>query len=143
MSPLLHSIFQRRLAAEAAVLLPIKIASDRGALHLGSDDHANLLPTIRAACRLALYRRGASAALIPQDPLTALNPSRRIGPQITNRLVDILGWSRAEAEAQKKAMNEAVDDLKDVLKPSTDVANDDAPQDKPAFNTKPNRKINL
>src|SRR5690606_29729267 len=26
---------------------------------------------------------GAKTALIPQDPLTALNPSRRIGPQIT------------------------------------------------------------
>ncbi len=37
---------------------------------------------------------GATAALIPQDPLTALNPSRRIEPQITSRLVDILGWTR-------------------------------------------------
>lgn len=43
---------------------------------------------------------GATAALIPQDPLTALNPSRRIGPQITDRLVDILGWTRAKAEAR-------------------------------------------
>ncbi|NUB43623.1 ABC transporter ATP-binding protein [Fertoebacter nigrum] len=43
---------------------------------------------------------GASAALIPQDPLTALNPSRRIGPQITDRLVHILGWPRARAEAR-------------------------------------------
>jgi peptide/nickel transport system ATP-binding protein len=42
-------------------------------------------------------RIGATAALIPQDPLTALNPSHRIGPQITDRLVDILGWSRADA----------------------------------------------
>ena len=41
---------------------------------------------------------GAVAALIPQDPLTALNPSRRIGPQITDRLVDILGWTRADAD---------------------------------------------
>ena len=40
---------------------------------------------------------GANAALIPQDPLTALNPSHRIGPQITNRLVDILGWKRNDA----------------------------------------------
>jgi len=40
---------------------------------------------------------GASAALIPQDPLTALNPSKRIGPQITRRLVDILGWTRRDA----------------------------------------------
>ncbi len=43
---------------------------------------------------------GAKAALIPQDPLTALNPSRRIGPQITRRLVDILNWSKADAEAR-------------------------------------------
>ncbi|MFT6676382.1 MAG: peptide/nickel transport system ATP-binding protein [Sulfitobacter sp.] len=43
---------------------------------------------------------GASAALIPQDPLTALNPSRRIGPQITNRLVDILGWRKDAAQTR-------------------------------------------
>lgn len=42
-------------------------------------------------------RIGATAALIPQDPLTALNPSRRIGPQITRRLVDILGWNKRDA----------------------------------------------
>ena len=40
---------------------------------------------------------GAKAALIPQEPLTALNPSHRIGPQITDRLVDILGWEKARA----------------------------------------------
>ena len=43
---------------------------------------------------------GATCALIPQDPLTALNPSRRVGGQITDRLVDILGWTRAKAEAR-------------------------------------------
>ncbi|WP_120505348.1 ABC transporter ATP-binding protein [Sulfitobacter mediterraneus] len=43
-------------------------------------------------------RIGATAALIPQDPLTALNPSRCIGPQITKRLVDILGWHKNAAE---------------------------------------------
>lgn len=47
---------------------------------------------------------GASCALIPQDPLTALNPSHRIGPQITDRLVDILGWTRADAEARARAL---------------------------------------
>ena len=56
--------------------------------------------------RLPLAERrtsiGASCALIPQDPLTALNPSRRIGGQITDRLVDILGWSRARAEARAR-----------------------------------------
>ncbi|WP_386629966.1 ABC transporter ATP-binding protein [Sulfitobacter geojensis] len=43
---------------------------------------------------------GAKAALIPQDPLTALNPSKRIGPQITRRLIDILGWRKADAESR-------------------------------------------
>ena len=40
------------------------------------------------------------ASLIPQDPLTALNPSRRIGVQITERLVKRLGWSSADAQAR-------------------------------------------
>ena len=47
---------------------------------------------------------GALAALIPQDPLTALNPSRRVGGQITDRLVDILGWSRARAEGRAREL---------------------------------------
>ncbi len=51
---------------------------------------------------------GAKAALIPQDPLTALNPSRRIGPQITDRLVHILGWDRARAESRALALLEEV-----------------------------------
>ena len=45
-------------------------------------------------------RIGASAALIPQDPQTALNPCKCIGPQITRRLVDILGWRKADAQAR-------------------------------------------
>jgi peptide/nickel transport system ATP-binding protein len=49
-------------------------------------------------------RIGASCALIPQDPLTALNPSHRIGPQITDRLVDILGWTRAAAIARAREL---------------------------------------
>lgn len=47
-------------------------------------------------------RIGAMAALIPQDPLTALNPARRVGGQITDRLVDILGWTRARAESRAR-----------------------------------------
>ncbi|GAB4347515.1 MAG: ABC transporter ATP-binding protein [Oricola sp.] len=42
-------------------------------------------------------RLGRSCALIPQDPLTALNPSRRIAPQITDRLTDILDWDSSRA----------------------------------------------
>jgi len=48
------------------------------------------------ACR---QRRGASLIgaaprSIPQNPLTALNPSRRIGPQMTDRLTKILAGRR-------------------------------------------------
>ncbi len=53
-------------------------------------------------------RIGSTCALIPQDPLTALNPSHRIGPQITDRLVDILGWTRADADARARALLEEV-----------------------------------
>lgn len=60
-------------------------------------DGANLLALSPGERR---KRIGASAALIPQDPLTALNPSKRIGPQITRRLVDILGWTKADAQAR-------------------------------------------
>jgi len=51
---------------------------------------------------------GARTALIPQDPLTALNPSRRIGPQITDRLTDILGWTKAKAASRAAEMLEEV-----------------------------------
>jgi peptide/nickel transport system ATP-binding protein len=43
---------------------------------------------------------GRLCALIPQDPLTALNPARRIGGQMTDRLTDILGWDRTRAAAR-------------------------------------------
>ena len=51
---------------------------------------------------------GARTALIPQDPLTALNPSRRIGPQMTDRLTKILGWDSARAEARIRQLLDEV-----------------------------------
>ena len=51
---------------------------------------------------------GAKAALIPQDPLTALNPARRVGRQISDRLVDILGWDR---DAARKRVIELLDEV--------------------------------
>jgi len=51
---------------------------------------------------------GTKAALIPQDPLTALNPSRRIGPQMTDRLVHILGWA---AERADKRVRQLLDEV--------------------------------
>ena len=62
-----------------------------GTITLDGEDLLALPPKVRR------QRIGAKAALIPQDPLTALNPSRRIAPQIADRLVDILGWDRARA----------------------------------------------
>ncbi|MDG4899770.1 MULTISPECIES: ABC transporter ATP-binding protein [unclassified Mesorhizobium] len=51
---------------------------------------------------------GARTALIPQDPLTALNPSRRIGPQMTDRLVRILGWSGEKADKRVRQLLDEV-----------------------------------
>ncbi|MEX0346561.1 MAG: ABC transporter ATP-binding protein [Rhizobiaceae bacterium] len=51
---------------------------------------------------------GTKAALIPQDPLTALNPSRRIRAQITDRLVDVLGWTKHDAANRAAELLEEV-----------------------------------
>lgn len=75
-------------------ILPAAVEITGGRIELDGVDLLALPPKERRR------RIGASAALIPQDPLTALNPSRRIAPQITDRLVDILGWDRARANAR-------------------------------------------
>ncbi len=72
-------------------ILPPSVEISGGEIWL---DGVNLLALTPVQRR---NRIGAMTALIPQDPLTALNPSHRIGPQITDRLVDILGWRRADA----------------------------------------------
>ncbi|MDB5666965.1 ABC transporter ATP-binding protein [Cypionkella sp.] len=78
--------------------LPHAVEITSGQIFLDGTDLLALPP----AQRRALV--GSKCALIPQDPLTALNPSRRIGPQITNRLVDILRWSRADAEKRAREL---------------------------------------
>jgi peptide/nickel transport system ATP-binding protein len=75
-------------------ILPRSVEIVSGEILLDGTDLLQLAPQLRRTLI------GATAALIPQDPLTALNPSRRIGPQITDRLVDILGWSRPKADAR-------------------------------------------
>ena len=77
-------------------ILPPSVEITGGQILLDGTDLLALPPKDRRR------RIGASCALIPQDPLTALNPSHRIGPQITDRLVDILGWTRAHAEARAR-----------------------------------------
>jgi peptide/nickel transport system ATP-binding protein len=79
-------------------ILPGSVEITRGSIELDGVDLLKLHPSERRR------RIGASAALIPQDPLTALNPSRRIGPQITDRLVDILRWPRDKAEARAREL---------------------------------------
>ena len=83
-------------------ILPRNIAVTSGQIMLDGVDLLALPPAQRR--RLI----GASCALIPQDPLTALNPSRRIGPQISDRLVDILGWTKTDAVARARAMLDEV-----------------------------------
>jgi peptide/nickel transport system ATP-binding protein len=51
---------------------------------------------------------GRNAALIPQDPLTALNPSKRIAAQMTDRLTAILGLSLQEARQRALGLLEEV-----------------------------------
>lgn len=77
-------------------ILPPSVDITGGQILLDGTDLLTLPPKDRRR------RIGASCALIPQDPLTALNPSHRIGPQITDRLVDILGWTRAAADARAR-----------------------------------------
>lgn len=74
--------------------LPRALEVTGGEIWLDGVNLETLSPSVRRK------RIGATAALIPQDPLTALNPFKRIGPQITRRLVDILGWSKSDAQAR-------------------------------------------
>jgi peptide/nickel transport system ATP-binding protein len=79
-------------------ILPPSIEVTEGEILLDGVDLLKLPPALRRR------RVGATCALIPQDPLTALNPSHRIGPQITDRLVDILGWTRTNAESRAREL---------------------------------------
>jgi peptide/nickel transport system ATP-binding protein len=83
-------------------ILPLAARLTGGEILL-DDENLEALPAGERRKRI-----GSKAALIPQDPLTALNPSRRIGPQITDRLVDILGWQRKDAGTRALELLEEV-----------------------------------
>ena len=74
-----------------ARLLPETARVEAGAIHLGD---RNLLAAPEPEMRRL---RGAEIALIPQDPLSALNPVFRIGLQATDALRLHRGLSRAAA----------------------------------------------
>ncbi|WP_274627254.1 ABC transporter ATP-binding protein [Arvimicrobium flavum] len=83
-------------------VLPPSVRIVEGTIRMEGDDLGALAPKQRRALI------GAKTALIPQDPLTALNPSRRIGPQMTDRLVHILGWEASRAEARIRQLLDEV-----------------------------------
>ena len=72
-------------------MMPRTIRITSGAIRLSDQDLLTLDP------RSLRRRLGAEVALIPQDPLTGLNPSRRIEAQITDGLRMWKGCSAREA----------------------------------------------
>jgi dipeptide transport system ATP-binding protein len=83
-------------------VLPTSVRIAEGEIHLEGIDIGSL--PMRERRTLI----GARSALIPQDPLTALNPSRRVGSQMTDRLVKILGWDGAKADARIRQLLDEV-----------------------------------
>jgi len=75
-----------------AGLLPPSVRVASGSIAMDGIDLLTLNPSARR--RMV----GERTAIIPQDPLSALNPCRRIGGQITDRLIHILDWNRKRAE---------------------------------------------
>jgi peptide/nickel transport system ATP-binding protein len=78
-------------------ILPPNVHVTRGSICFLGDE---LLGLSQRARRQA----GASLALIPQDPLSALNPARRIASQMTGVMRLRLGLSRHEARFRALAM---------------------------------------
>jgi dipeptide transport system ATP-binding protein len=83
-------------------ILPRAVEVIEGAVRLGGTNLFDL--SDRERRRLV----GVNAALIPQDPLTALNPSKRIESQMTDRLTRVLGLSSAAAKARALGLLEEV-----------------------------------
>jgi peptide/nickel transport system ATP-binding protein len=83
-------------------VLPPSVRIVEGAISLEGADLSSLSPKARRTLI------GAKTALIPQDPLTALNPSRRVGPQMTDRLVHILGWEAKRADTRIRQLLDEV-----------------------------------
>jgi peptide/nickel transport system ATP-binding protein len=75
-------------------ILPPSVEIIEGGVMLAGEDPGRMAEGARR------HFIGKRAAFIPQDPLTALNPSRRIGQQVCDRLIHILGMKPAEARAR-------------------------------------------
>jgi peptide/nickel transport system ATP-binding protein len=79
-------------------ILPKAVDIVEGQVTLADQDLVRLPESTR---RLFIGKR---AAFIPQDPLTALNPAKRIEQQISDRLIHILGMKKAKARARALAL---------------------------------------
>jgi peptide/nickel transport system ATP-binding protein len=79
-------------------ILPRAVEVVGGSVRLGGAD----LLQLDAAARRRLI--AGTSAFIPQDPLTALNPARRIEGQMTDRLTVILGLGRRAARERALAL---------------------------------------
>ncbi|WP_458107961.1 ABC transporter ATP-binding protein [Arthrobacter sp. R3-55] len=79
--------------ARAVLRLYPETAAVDGSITVGGTE-------VLAATRAELHGvRSSEVAMIHQDPRAALNPVRRIGDSLTERLVHVLGVSRSEAAA--------------------------------------------
>lgn len=83
-------------------ILPSAITISQGEILLEGTHLNALTPATR---RKTIAK---TSALIPQDPLTALNPVRKIGPQITDPLTRIHGWTKARALARTRELLDRV-----------------------------------
>jgi peptide/nickel transport system ATP-binding protein len=92
-------------------ILPASVRMTGGKIRFLNEDLAGLSERARRAA-------GAALALIPQDPLSALNPSRRIAAQMTDVVRLRLGLTQREAYARALAMLHEVHirDAEDVLR---------------------------
>jgi peptide/nickel transport system ATP-binding protein len=75
-------------------ILPPSIEIIEGGVMLAGEDPRRMAEDARR------HFIGKRAAFIPQDPLTALNPSRRIEHQVCDRLIHILGMKPTEARSR-------------------------------------------
>ena len=78
-------------------ILPARVAITGGSIRFAGRDLVGMTERDRRAA-------GAQLALIPQDPLSALNPSRRIVSQMTDVMRLRLGMSQTEAQRRALAM---------------------------------------
>jgi peptide/nickel transport system ATP-binding protein len=83
-------------------LLPQGVAIARGGIALDGED---LLAATKRRRRALL---GRDLALVPQDPMTALNPVRRIAAQMVDGLILSLGIDRKAALARARDLLDAV-----------------------------------